>query len=314
MNYKKFNFIYFIVPLLLLAASPVVAQKTIRRTSQDLIKTADSLYFVQDWPNAKKVYESVLKDTSHNSIAWNRLGFSYYNLGNNEEALKSFQKSLANNPIPPVKASALSRAARVYALKNEKQKAIAELDSAVSAGYSNLSEMDSLKEFNSLRSEPSFAELRKRMYAIAYPCMADPHAREFDFWAGEWDVYPTGTNTLAGQSVVQIISGGCGLLENWTSPASTGKSINYIDPVTNKWKQAWAGSYAAGIQEFVNGEYKDSAMRFVFEYKDVQGRRIIGRFIFYNEGPNQVRQFNETSADNGKTWTTAYDFTYIRKK
>ena len=203
---------------------------------------------------------------------------------------------------------------RVHASRNEKQQAIIELDSAIRAGYSNLSEMDSLIEFDSLRSESSFINLRKKMVGIAYPCMIDSHAREFDFWAGDWDVYPTGTKTLVGQSSVQIISGGCALLENWTSPASTGKSINYIDPVNNKWKQAWAGSYIAGIQEFVNGEYIDSAMRFVFETKDAQGQRIIGRFIFYNEGLNKVRQFNETSADDGKTWTTSYDFTYIRKK
>ena len=69
-----------------------------------------------------------------------------------------------------------------------------------------------------------------------------------------------------------------------------------------------------GIQEFVNGEYKDSAMRFEYETKDAQGKKFIGRLIFYNQGPNQVRQFNETSEDNGKTWTTNYDFTYIRKK
>ncbi|MEP6948196.1 MAG: tetratricopeptide repeat protein [Ginsengibacter sp.] len=314
MNYKLLNVTGYIITLFLITLSPVVAQNTLKKSSKDLIRIADSLYYAQDWVNAKKMYESVLKDTSRNSIAWNRLGFSNYNLGNNDDALKGFQKSLAYNPIPPVKASALSRMARVHALRNEKQKAITELDSAVNAGYSNLSEMDSLKDFNTLRSEASFIKLRERMYGIAYPCMIDLHAREFDFWAGEWDVYPTGTKTLAGQSAVQIISGGCALLENWTSAASTGKSINYIDPVTNKWKQAWAGSYAAGIQEFINGEYKDSAMRFVFDYKDAQGKRIIGRFIFYNEGPNQVRQFNETSADDGKTWMTSYDFTYVRKK
>jgi hypothetical protein len=113
---------------------------------------------------------------------------------------------------------------------------------------------------------------------------------------------------------VQIISEGCALLENWEGGNSSGKSINFIDPNTNKWKQSWSGSYANGNQEFVNGEYKDSAMRFEFETKDAHGKKIIGRFIFYNQGPNQVRQFNETSNDDGKTWTTSYDFTYIRKK
>ncbi|MEO8763654.1 MAG: tetratricopeptide repeat protein [Ginsengibacter sp.] len=313
MSYKMITIIYCIV-LLVLSSSSSIAQNTIATKDQNLIKLADSLYYAQDWKNAKIIYESFLKDTSHNSIAWNRLGFSDYNLGNTDKALKSFEKSLANIPIPPVKASALSRMARVHALRNEKEKALIELDSAMSAGYINLSELDSLKEFNSLRAEESFKKLRKKMYGIAYPCMTDPHAREFDFWAGDWDVYPTGTNVIAGNSSVQIISGGCALLENWTSAASTGKSINYIDPVTNKWKQAWAGSYTAGIQEFTNGEYTDSAMRFAFETLDARGHKIMGRFIFFNQGPNQVRQFNETSADEGTTWVTGYDFTYIRKK
>jgi len=44
----------------------------------------------------------------------------------------------------------------------------------------------------------------------------------------------------------------------------------------------------------------------------MQDQKIIGRFIFYNEGPNQVRQFNEQSSDGGKTWTTSYDLTYKR--
>jgi tetratricopeptide (TPR) repeat protein len=304
----------FFTIVLLMSNSQLTAQSSIKGSAKDLMRTADSLYFAQDWLNAQEIYKSLLKDTSRNSIAWNRLAFSNYNLGNTDEALQGFQKALTNNPIPQVKASALSRMTRIHAMKNENQKAITDLDSAVSAGYTNLAEMDSLKEFNSLRNEPSFVKLRAKMYGIAYPCMIDPHAREFDFWAGTWDVYPTGAKNTVGQSVVQIISGGCALLENWTSPASTGKSINYVDPVTNKWKQAWAGSYAGGIQEFLNGEYKDSAMRFSFEYKDAQGRRIIGRFMFFNEGPDQVRQFNETSADDGKTWTTSYDFTYIRKK
>lgn len=40
----------------------------------------------------------------------------------------------------------------------------------------------------------------------------------------------------------------------------------------------------------------------------------MGRFIFYNEKTGQVRQFNETSSDGGKSWTTSYDYTYVLKK
>src|SRR5258705_7788715 len=116
MNYKLLNGIGCFAFLLVTNISSARAQNIMKKTAQDLIKIADSFYYAQDWKNAKQMYESVLKDTSHNSIAWNRLGFSNYNLGNNDEALKGFQKALAYNPIPPVKASALSRMARVHAL------------------------------------------------------------------------------------------------------------------------------------------------------------------------------------------------------
>jgi hypothetical protein len=268
----------------------------------------------QDWKNAKAAYETGLKENDANALAWNRLGFSNYNLQLFKVALSNYEKSLSLNPPKTLKGIVYSRIAKINAINNDKQKAFSALDSAISYGYLNYKELDTLSDFNSLREENRFKEIRQQVFVVAFPCMGDKHAREFDFWVGEWDVYSTGTKNIAGHSLIQMIAGGCALLENWDSPASTGKSINFIDPLTNKWKQTWVGSYASGIQEFVAGEYKDGAMRFTFETTDAQGNKLIGRFVFFNEGPNQVRQFNETSSDGGKTWTTNYDFTYIRKK
>lgn len=157
--------------------------------------------------------------------------------------------------------------------------------------------------------------IHQQALANAYPCMNDAHAREFDFWVGEWNVYQTGTTTLVGHSKIEKASGGCMILENWTAVGipNNGKSMNFVDPVTNKWEQVWVGSGGRGqnVGRFTMGEYKDGAMRFSFTLTR-QSVKLIGRFIFYNQGPNQVRQFQETSADEGKTWTTAYDLTYKR--
>lgn len=275
---------------------------------------ADSFYFANDYSNAANLYKQLLKDTSTNSVEWQRLGFSYYNLGRSQDALINFQKAEKNDPPVAMQPYLYSRMAKTYSITNEKEKALTYLEKAIASGYSNLKELDSAKEFTSLQNDSTFKALRNKVYNNLYPCLNNPHAREFDFWAGEWDVYVTGTKNYAGHSLVQIISGGCALLENWYGQNSTGKSINFIDPNTNKWKQSWAGSYSNGVQEFINGEYKDSAMHFEFETKTAQGKKIIGRFVFYNQGPKQVRQFNETSSDGGKTWNTSYDFTYIRKK
>ena len=281
-----------------------------------IIARADSFFQAQKWQMAKELYESVLTDTITNPLAWNKLGFSNYNVKKYDDAMKCFKKSLSQNPPPPLSGIIYSRTARILAIKNEKQKTFIALDSAVSNGYSFIKELDTLPEYSALRDDTYFKHLREQVYINGNPCMADAHRREFDFWVGEWEVFPTGAkpNGPGAKSVIQIISGGCAILENWESPNSNGKSINFIDPATNKWKQSWAGNYVNGTQEFVDGEYKDNAMRFTFETKNAQGNKIIGHFIFYNEGPSQVRQFNETSSDGGKTWTTSYDFTYYRRK
>ncbi len=281
------------------------------------ILQADSLFAVSDWQNAKFAYESVLKDTSNNAVAFNRLGFANYHLKLYDAALLNFEKSLSKKPSPGLKPIIYSRMAKIYSLKNEKQNAFRAFDSAVSNGYSNFKELDTLIDFNSIRNEDQFKKIRDKVYVNGNPCMADAHHREFDFWIGEWDVFQTVSKQNTGaKSLIQMISGGCAILENWESPASNGKSINFIDPVTNKWKQSWVGNYANGTEEFVDGEYKDGALRYTYETISGggKGNKIIGRLIFYNQGPNQVRQFNESSADGGKTWTTNYDFTYIRRK
>ena len=58
-----------------------------------------------------------------------------------------------------------------------------------------------------------------------------------------------------------------------------GKSINFIDASTGKWKQVWIGSNGPGISEFVNGSYHDGAMRFEFEENTPQGSKQLVSFF-----------------------------------
>ena len=278
------------------------------------IRKADSLFLAGDYKSAKEMYSRILKDTSKNATAWSRYGFSNLNMKNYDEALRLLEKAISLHPPTPVRMNTFASMARIWSTKSNKPKALINLDSAITLGYSNLKSLDTSDDFKNIRDVQKFKDLRQRVYFTVFPCMSNTHAREFDFWIGDWDVYVTGTKNYAGHNKIEMVAGGCALLENWDSNASTGKSLNFIDPVTGKWKQTWTGSYASGIQDFTDGEYKDGAMRFVFEAVGSQGNKVMGRFVFYNEKPGQVRQFNETSLDRGKTWATNYDFTYILKK
>jgi len=283
--------------------------------SAQTLATADSLFGVKQYRAAKKIYEKLLADTSAKSVEWNRLGFCNQSLGSYDEALKDYKKSESNNPPAALQPILYSRMAMAYGFKGDKQNAVGYMDKAIAAGYANFTDMDTAKAFAGIRNDEKFKALRGKAYVAAFPCSADTLRRQFDFWIGEWDAYVTGTTLLAGHSIIQSASGGCMILENWTSANTpySGKSMNFIDAATGKWQQVWVGAEGGPQHVFVNGEYRDGAMRFEFEQAGPDGKKQKGRFIFYNQGANQVRQFNETSNDGGVTWNTAYDLTYVRK-
>ncbi len=307
---KAIQYFFYLLIIMSVISANSAAQPAVKKN----MAYADSLFSARDFNQAGVIYKSLISDTSHDALHLNRLAYTELMSKNYKEAESHLNRALASHPSPGLKASVYSRLARVTAAKDNISETVVLLDSAVANGYLSFPELDTLSDFNSVRSNPAFVEVRNRLYNSLYPCYQDKHAREFDFWIGAWDVYVTGTTVYAGNSVIQRISGGCAILENWQSAVSEGKSLNFIDDSTHKWKQVWVGSYPNGKQDFINGEYKDSVMRFTFTTPDAQGHILQGRFSFFNQGPKQVRQLNETSPDDGKTWNVSYDFTYKRKK
>ena len=283
------------------------------------IQKADSLFLKQQWQQAIREYESIRsKDGKLASLSLNRLGFSYHNVGNYDKALLNYRESLANQPAKQMLPVLYSRISRVLSVQNNTGEAFTNLQKALDEGYGNINELQTSKDFTSIRSDDRFPAILDRATKNAYPCMKDPQAREFDFWVGEWDVYVTGTTNLAGQSKIEKASGECMILENWAAVGSpnNGKSMNFINPQNKKWEQVWVGSGGPPnhVGRFYNGEYRDNAMRFDFEQTSPTGQKLTGRFTFFNQGPDQVRQLNEVSSDGGTTWSVNYDLTYKRRK
>src|ERR1700755_1891816 len=90
---KKFSYIC------LLFLINMVNQKALAQSNAEL-KIADSLYAKQNWKEAKQKYQDYLRDTSTNSLAWNRLGYANQNLGIYQDAINDYSKSLASKPSP----------------------------------------------------------------------------------------------------------------------------------------------------------------------------------------------------------------------
>ena len=105
----------------------------------------------------------------------------------------------------------------------------------------------------------------------------------------------------------------CIILENWTSGAYSGKSYNTFNGTTQKWQQYWVDN-AGGVTEYFDGHYEDGKMIFqTANVKQFDGKVKIMKMTFFNLGVDKVRQFGESSVDNGKTWTVDFDLEYRRK-
>jgi Tfp pilus assembly protein PilF len=310
--------LFILGAFILLNSLSIIAQQSARANYAISIKEADSLFTAADYVNARRAYESLINvdEFKNSAMEWNRLALCCHALGDFKKAVNYYNKSLQLNPSSPLDQQILYRLSKTYMSIRDENNAINCLQKAVEKGYPNFVDMDTASEFLSLHGNGEFKLIVIKAKDNAFPCMNDPHNREFDFWVGEWNAYITGTKILAGHSVIEKASGDCMILENWTSARVpfNGKSMNFIDPETKKWEQVWVGSNGGGNQvgKFINGEYKDSVMRFEFQTSDAKNNKLIGRFSFFNQGPQQVRQLNETSADGGKTWTIVYDFTYKR--
>lgn len=146
--------------------------------------------------------------------------------------------------------------------------------------------------------------------AATPPCAEGPF-REFDFWAGEWEVRDAAGKT-AGENAISTEQNGCVLVERWRSAAGgTGQSFNYYDPAAKKWKQLWVG---LGILLHMEGNLRDGSMRLEGPLQYLaQGRVTTLRGTWTPLPDGRVRQHFEESEDDGRTWTTWFDGYYTRR-
>jgi tetratricopeptide (TPR) repeat protein len=277
---------------------------------------ADSSYFAGNWKEAISLYQRFLQTgNTVTPLVYYRLAYALHQSGDLDQALKYYYNCLSKNPNPNLTRVTMVNLSKTFSLKNNLDSAEACLTKAMAMGYANLNDLESSTDFAHFRSSKGYTRLHDQLFNTTYPCVTQAEARWFDFWTGEWKAYQTGTQTQAGISKIEKIAGECAILENWTDDAHSfnGKSINFYNKKTGKWEQHWVGS-AGGYQKFENGEYRDGAMRFTFLRYNPDGTESIGKFTFFNQGADQVRQLSESSNDQGKTWTVDYDFTYFRIK
>lgn len=278
----------------------------------ELKKEASRAFDAGEWPNAAELYKEIVALEPANAGAWFRRGFALHSLHDFKGSAAAFERS---NELKPNGTVAYDVACAKAQL-GDTDAALAWLEKSKSLGMQDLATLTTDHDLDPLRSTPRFQELVKQIQDIAQPCANRAESRQFDFWIGEWDVTDT-SGRKVGDSRIEKILDGCVLLENWTGASGgTGKSFNLYDTATKSWKQTWCDS-SGDLVEFHSGKLEKGAMVFLADPRapgSTDGAlRVARRLSFFDLGPNDVRQFSETSGDGGATWKTEYDFHYHRK-
>ncbi len=153
----------------------------------------------------------------------------------------------------------------------------------------------------------------------APPCTGDG-ASDFDFWLGEWEAYDSNDGSLQGREHITKDLDGCVLKQHWQQ-----QSDRYKHPGSDKrmrgtsltarngnaedalWWQSWVDSVGSYI--VLSGRLTDGVM--VLE--GLPGARPYQRKWHWQPlQDGSVRSWGTVSTDDGRTWQTSWDITYVR--
>lgn len=140
-------------------------------------------------------------------------------------------------------------------------------------------------------------------------CTAEKN-RQFDFWVGNWDVYPKAhPEKLVAHSHIENLYTGCAIRENWMPLAGgPGGSLNIYVPATGKWRQFWVDSSGSAV-DFTGG-WNGTAMVLEGAWPQPGKPEQHTRMTYTKLSDGSVEQAGQSSDDGGKTWQPSFDLIY----
>ena len=277
-----------------------------------VVRTADDAYGRQDWVQAARGYATFTGQFVAGPRTWYRLGVAEGTLAHWPRAIAAY-RAADSLGVPPNFAA--YNMACAFARLAQVDSALAVLGRACDRGFGNPTALDQDSDLVAVRADARFKALRERADHNANPCRYRPESRQFDFWVGDWEVFDNQRGgARVGHSHVERIIGDCVIFENWTGGmGGTGKSFNAYNTQTGAWQQNWMDN-SGTVTNYGDGHFADGHLSFIAHNVDPTGAKWLDRLTFFDLGPDRVRQFSERSDDDGKTWSTIYDFEYRRVK
>lgn len=144
------------------------------------------------------------------------------------------------------------------------------------------------------------------------PSCEEPLYRQFDFWAGVWDVYnPRGEK--AGVNTISIEENGCLLVERWRgAKGGTGQSYNFVDYKDGKWRQLWVS--AGATIDYTGGLNDDGQMVLEGSIAYRNGRTAPFRGTWTANDDGSVTQYFQEYDSEKEVWNDWFTGLYKPQK
>jgi ketosteroid isomerase-like protein len=129
--------------------------------------------------------------------------------------------------------------------------------------------------------------------------------RQFDFWAGNWDVFDVGSPIKVAHAQVDLILDGCVLREDYQgADGHKGQSFTIYDAARDVWHQSWVTNRGQLLE--IEGKFEAGTM--VLSGEDHAAGSIVRGW--WKPVNGEVRETATTSTDGGKTWKPWFDLVF----
>jgi len=136
----------------------------------------------------------------------------------------------------------------------------------------------------------------------------------FDFWVGDWTLSWTSSDGKreTGSNRIEKILDGKVIQEHFSDDKKSleGTSISVYDSQKGSWHQAWADNQG-GYFDF-QGSVMDGKRMFGTAMKEVDGKKVMQRMVFYDISHDAFMWDWELTKDGGKTWALQWRIHYKR--
>lgn len=151
--------------------------------------------------------------------------------------------------------------------------------------------------------------------------------QDFDFLVGSWKIHNRFLNgRLRGSTEwiefearykFELLLNGLGNMDRFFAERDgkpmEGLTLRLYNPATGEWSLHWADTVRPGVLfPPMTGKFRDGVGEF-FGEEEVNGKKVLCRFLWTRPAPESPRWEQAFSADGGKTWETNWIMNFTRE-